>query len=224
LPSIPLIFLLGLPGSGKTTQAHLFGSQFHYKVISSGDIVRKAIANSLPYAPSLQRCLLGQLPPCRIITQLVSVEILESATRDPFLKGIVLDGFPRTVAQGRLLEQKLSSTQIRQVAAIWLDGLTREELIFRATNRSICRECGGVYQMRDGICPVCLPCGIQTIKRADGSREDVIKRMKAQRRYLQQLAVHFESKKMLFPLDARQPPDAIFALMSKLIHTSPVNR
>jgi adenylate kinase len=125
------LILLGPPGSGKGTQAKLLERELGLTHISTGDILRRAVAEGTPLGREAQRLMsAGQLVPDRVMIDLVRERLADGAAG-----GFLLDGFPRTVEQAQGLDEMVKETgrQIDRVVSIRVD---REELIRRLLDRA----------------------------------------------------------------------------------------
>jgi len=125
------LILLGPPGSGKGTQAKLLGQELGLTHISTGDILRRAVAEGTALGREAQRLMsAGQLVPDRVMIELVRERLLEGVAG-----GFLLDGFPRTVEQAQALDEILAEAEqkIDRVVSI---RVAREELIRRLLERA----------------------------------------------------------------------------------------
>lgn len=184
-----LIFL-GPPGSGKGTQAALLEERHGLCQISTGDILRQAVAEGTPLGREAKACMdQGQLVPDRVVIGIVrdKLKAIECA------KGFVLDGFPRTTGQAEALDAIMrdfpapDGHRIDRVVAFQVD---EEALVTRLSGRRTCEGCQAMYHLTlsppraDGVCD---RCGGRLVQRND-DREEVIR---------ERLAVYEESTRPL---------------------------
>jgi adenylate kinase len=138
------IVLIGAQGSGKGTQGEFLVREFHLKPLASGELLREAIAQGTPSGleakPYYDR---GELVPDEIIVRM----ILESLEQLDGERGILLDGFPRTTTQARVLDETLGAHGEAIDRAIYLE-VPRALLLERLAGRYICRAHGHVWNLK----------------------------------------------------------------------------
>jgi adenylate kinase len=126
------ILLLGAPGSGKGTQGKILAERLGLPKITTGDILRAAVAAGSPLGREAKRYMdQGQLVPDAVVLGLINDELAKPAARD----GAVFDGFPRTAAQAELVDRTLAERGQRLNHILLLD-VAEEELIRRMTGRA----------------------------------------------------------------------------------------
>lgn len=167
------VVLLGPPGAGKGTQAKLLQEKSAACQISTGDILRKAVAEQSPLGKQASGYInRGALVPDSVIVKLVG-ERLKGKDCE---KGFILDGFPRTIEQARSLQSILEGMKLA------LDGVLSmhvppEVIVERLAGRRTCKTCGALYH-RDFDPPkqeaICDRCGGELFQRND-DREETIK-------------------------------------------------
>jgi adenylate kinase len=171
------IVLLGAPGSGKGTQAKLLVDKFKIVQISTGDLLRAAVAAGTELGKKAKAIMeAGQLVPDEIVLGMIREKLAEPASKN----GFILDGFPRNTAQAEALDALLKAQKQPLAAAIHIhvDG---EEIVKRITGRRTCGQCGAIYNVyfsppkKEGICD---KCGAQKLEhRADDNEVTVRKRL-----------------------------------------------
>ena len=164
------IVLLGLPGAGKGTQAALYGRAHRIPQISTGDMLRHAIAQRTPLGRLVERVLAeGRLVDDETIVALVR----ERLARDDTRPGFLLDGFPRTVPQAESLDTFMAARG--PLAVVYLD-MAPEVIVERILARRVCEGCG---QADVGTPPAdfCASCGGNFVKRADDQIDVVRQRI-----------------------------------------------
>jgi len=179
-----VIVLLGAPGAGKGTQAQLLAEELGYPHISSGELFREAIKAQTPLGAQAQAYLdRGELVPDDITIGMVA----ERLGRSDCARGVILDGFPRTVEQARALDALLSQRNTCVTLVPYIQ--VRDELLLqRLTGRWTCRNCQAVYHelhsppREPGKCDLC---GGELYQRADDRPETQRRRVKV---YLKQTA------------------------------------
>lgn len=168
------LILFGPPGAGKGTQAKILSQKFKIPHISTGDMLREAVANQTELGKKAKSIMEnGQLVPDDIMIGIVKETLSSSKCKS----GFILDGFPRTVEQAKALDQIFLDLKINDVVIIDFN-LDEEEIIKRVTNRRSCSNCGSLFNLLtdklDNVCPVCGSSG--TIYQRDDDKEEVIRK------------------------------------------------
>lgn len=164
------IILFGPPGSGKGTQAKLLCESFHIPHISTGDLLRSAVARGTPLGMKAKGYLSGgNLVPDEVMIGLI-YEVLESERAK---NGFILDGFPRTVEQAEALDAMFDELGIHldRVVSLRVD---HDEVIRRLTERLMCKNCSRIYglqQLGKDHKNVCPHCGGELFHRNDDTPE-----------------------------------------------------
>lgn len=167
------IVLLGPPGSGKGTQSQLLAESFNLVQLSTGDLFRQILQN--PHHPlydELQIIKQGKLVSDEVVNKVVE-DALKKLTN---AKGIIFDGFPRTVAQAKALDRMLSSLN-RKVDVVIDFNVTEGVLLYRLLGRRICPNCKRVFHVNQGYIE-CLDCKVKLVTRDDDNEEVIMKRFK----------------------------------------------
>ncbi|MBE6944666.1 MAG: adenylate kinase [Ruminococcaceae bacterium] len=166
------LILLGAPGAGKGTQGELLKKRLGIPTISTGNMLREAIRNGTQIGMKAKQYMdNGMLVPDDVVLDIVR----ERVSREDCRNGFILDGFPRTIAQGESLEQM--GIHIDHVISIEIDDHVIED---RMTGRRVCGKCGASYHIvanppkTDGICD---ECGGELHIRADDALETVHRRL-----------------------------------------------
>ena len=187
------VVLLGPPGAGKGTQAKLLRDRFEACQISTGDILRKAVADKTPLGREAEAYLSrGELVPDDVIVRLVGERLRQSDCA----KGFVLDGFPRTLPQAQSLEGILKEM------ALPLDGVLsiqvpHDVIVERLAGRRNCQECGALYHVnfdppRNG--ESCDRCDGRLQQRDDDREETIITRLKVYESQTAPLANYYRER------------------------------
>ena len=171
-----IIIMLGAPGTGKGTVAGLLQEKLGIKQVSTGDIFRKNIKEQTELGKLAEQYISkGQLVPDDVTIKIVEDRLNEADVQ----KGIILDGFPRTVKQAEVLD-KILTKKGKKVDKVINLTTPEEEIIERIVNRRVCsnQECKAVYNIVlnppkvEGICDIC---GSKLVQRGDDSDENAIK-------------------------------------------------
>ena len=165
--------VLGPPGAGKGTQAKLLQEQFKACQISTGDILRKAVAEQTPLGKEAAHHLnQGTLVPDALIVNLVA----ERLTEKDCVEGFVLDGFPRTIPQAQRLDEILKEMGMVLNGVLSIQ-VPHKVIIERLAGRRTCKVCGALYHVAFDpakVEAVCDRCGGELYQR-DDDREETIK-------------------------------------------------
>jgi adenylate kinase len=195
------LILLGPPGAGKGTQAKRLEESHGLVQLSTGDMLRAAVASGSPLGQQAKRVMeAGELMPDEIIIDMIAERIDQPDCRG----GFVLDGFPRTTRQAAALDDMLD----RKRAA--LDGvieLTVDEdaLIERIAGRFSCAKCGAGYHEKykrpkvDGVCDVCG--STEFSRRKDDNAETVAARLEAYRGQTAPILPYYQGRSLLRQVD-----------------------
>ncbi len=137
------IILLGAPGSGKGTQSQRLVERFHIPQISTGDLLRAAVAQGTPLGRAAKAAMdSGQLVSDEIVLGIIRERLAQADAR----RGYVLDGFPRNIEQAEALDRLLDglAQQLDTVVVLEVDAA---ELVRRIAGRRTCRDCGRVFNV-----------------------------------------------------------------------------
>jgi adenylate kinase len=170
------IILIGAQGSGKGTQAELLAQTFDLQQVASGDLFRKAFEEQTDIGLAARRYIdRGELVPDELVVAMVLQRIGELDGTG----GVLLDGFPRTVAQAEALARALRDAGRRIDLAVYLD-VPRAELLERLSGRYICRASQHVYHATfrpPKVAGVCDLDGSELYQRSDDTGEAIQKRL-----------------------------------------------
>ena len=166
------LILLGAPGAGKGTQAELLSAKLSIPAISTGNMLREAMANGTELGKKAKQYMdEGSLVPDELILGIVADRVAQPDCQN----GFILDGVPRTLAQAQALEA--AGVRIDHVVSIEVDD---SEIEGRMTGRRVCSHCGASYHVvanppkTEGICDLC---GGELIIRKDDKPETVRHRL-----------------------------------------------
>ena len=166
------LILLGAPGAGKGTQAELLVKKLSIPAISTGNMLREAMANGTELGKKAKQYMdEGSLVPDELILGIVADRVAQPDCQN----GFILDGVPRTLAQAEALDAK--GVRIDHVVSIEIDDSVIEG---RMTGRRVCGKCGASYHVTanppksEGICD---QCGSELMIRKDDAPETVRKRL-----------------------------------------------
>ncbi|NUB45130.1 adenylate kinase [Fertoebacter nigrum] len=197
-----VVILLGPPGAGKGTQARILEQDFGLVQLSTGDLLRAAVAAGSPAGLAAKAVMEAG----GLVSDDIVLAILRDRMRDAdTARGVVLDGFPRTTAQAAALDDLLAATGQRVTAAISLE-VEDAAMVARITGRFTCAACGEGYH--DSFKPLlhagrCDTCGSTDFKRrADDNAETVQARLAAYHAQTAPLITHYQAQGVLQRIDA----------------------
>lgn len=195
------IVLLGPPGAGKGTQGSLLEKSYGIPQISTGDMLRKAVADETPLGMQVKEIMRdGKLVPDDLIISLIRERISGEDCR----KGFILDGFPRTMEQGEALERVLPGSVD---VAVYLD-VPRAEVVERLSGRLTCRKCNGVFRQRD--ISACPNCGGELYQREDDKKSTIERRIEVYEENTAPLVEFYRSMGKLAEVGGLGEPEDIF--------------
>jgi len=203
------VVLLGAPGSGKGTQAQRLMADHGWPQISTGDLLRKAVASGSELGKRATATMdAGEL----VSDELVLGIIRERVARDDCRDGFVLDGFPRNLAQAKGLEPVLAEISQLLDVAVLLD-VDFGVLMQRLTGRRTCSITGkllNIYFSPQNEIDACIDAGGELIQRADDNEETIGNRLKVYRAQTAPLAEHYRVAGLLRVVDGDGEVDAIY--------------
>ena len=194
------VVLLGPPGAGKGTQAKLLQEKFAACQVSTGDILRKAVAEQTALGKEASDYINhGALVPDSVIVNLV-VERLREKDCEP---GFILDGFPRTIPQAESLDAILKKMGLNLNCVLSVQ-VPEEIIIERLAGRRTCKNCGALSHMvfnpqkRAGVCD---RCGGELYQRDDDREETVANRLKVYDSQTAPLISYYRERGLLSEID-----------------------
>jgi adenylate kinase len=197
---------------GKGTQAQRLSAVFRIPHISTGDMLRAAIASNTPLGQRAKGFIdKGQLVPDELILDVIADRLGQSDTA----RGFLLDGFPRTVPQAEALGNMLETSSKALSAVLVLDAPV-EELVDRISKRRTCTSCGASYHLvakPPKVAGTCDRCGGTLVQRSDDSEEIIRHRLVEYLGKTKPVLDYFKSNPQLWPLryiDAAGNIDQIF--------------
>jgi adenylate kinase len=210
------IVMMGPPGAGKGTQAKRVAERLGVPHISTGDMLRQAVAAGTPLGRQARRIMdEGRLVPDAVVIGIVD-ERLGAADTAP---GFVLDGFPRTVAQAEGLERLLAAREQPLTRVLQLD-VPEDEIVRRLSGRRVCRQCGVMYHVT--FDPPARPdrcdrCGGELYQRDDDREETVRQRLEVYRDETAPLVAYYRRAGLLREIEGTGDQAAVFARVIKAL-------
>jgi adenylate kinase len=207
------LLMLGPPGAGKGTQAARIASDHRVPKISTGDMLRNAVASGSSLGHLVKETVArGGLVSDDAIVALVRERLAEPDAAE----GFVLDGFPRTVIQAEALDVLLDGAPLAVVEIRVPD----DELVRRVRGRRICERCGTTVSAFDGdpsLALVCKMCGGRLVQRSDDSEQVVRDRLKIYWRETQPMIGFYEGRPTFRRVDGAQPPVSVYEAIAAAV-------
>jgi adenylate kinase len=202
------VVLLGPPGAGKGTQAKWLQERFEACQVSTGDILRKAVAEQTPLGKQAAAYInRGALVPDSLIVDLVAERLKEKDCD----KGFVLDGFPRTISQAESLEEILKKMELALDCVLSVQ-VPHRVIVERLAGRRTCKGCGALYHLtldppsKEGVCD---RCGGELYQRDDDREETITARLKVYEAQTAPLVNYYRERGMLREIDGVGKVDEI---------------
>lgn len=210
------LVLLGAPGAGKGTQAKKLIEKYGIPQISTGDLLRAAVAAGTPLGKEAKSYMdKGELVPDSVVLGMVE----ERLKQDDCKKGYILDGFPRNVAQAEALDKMLNGLAMSLDAALSVD-VPFDDLMKRLTGRRTCKSCGQMYNIyfnppkKEGVCD---KCGGELFQRDDDKEETIKKRLEVYNSQTAPLIEYYGKKGILKSVNGTGSIDDIFSNICKVL-------
>jgi adenylate kinase len=211
------VMLLGAPGAGKGTQAARIVEDFGLVHLSTGDILRKAVADQTPLGIEAKRHMdAGALVPDDVVIGLVQERITQP---DALNRGVLFDGFPRTIPQADALGEALDASGLSLDAVISVV-VDLEAIVARITSRRQCRSCGRVYNIvtdPPADPNVCDDCGGEVYQRDDDVEATVRKRLEAYEAQTSKLVPYYEERGLLRNVDGNRTPAEVYESIAEIL-------
>ena len=206
------LILLGAPGAGKGTQAEVICDKLQIPAISTGNIIREALAKGTEMGVKAKSYIdAGQLVPDEVVIGIIK----ERLAKDDFQKGFILDGFPRTIPQAEALDAM--GVVIDRVIDIEVPD---EKIIKRMSGRRVCSKCGASYHLeykkpaKDGVCNVCEG---ELIQRKDDHPDTVLDRLNVYHEQTEPLKDYYSKAGLLKVVEGQEEVADTTALTLKAL-------
>lgn len=206
------IVLLGAPGSGKGTQAHRLAERSGIPQISTGDLLRAAVARGTPLGLEAKAAMeSGALVDDALVLGMIRERLAEPDARG----GFILDGFPRNLVQGAALDGLLAELKQPLDTVVQLE-VDPAELVRRISGRRSCADCGRVFNVLtspppSGAAAVCPKTGAphRLIQRPDDNEATVAERLRVYEEKTRPLIAFYQSRGLLRAIDAQGELDTV---------------
>jgi adenylate kinase len=211
-----IVILLGHPGAGKGTQARSIMQKLQIPQISTGDMLREAIANKTPFGCEAKSKMdAGELVSDAIVNGIVADRI----QRDDCKKGFILDGYPRTVSQAETFRTQMSNGDGLSVIEIGADSeqLRKEK---RLIGRLMCPGCGEIYNQyskmpkKNNVCDICKK-GL--VHRSDDREDLILERFRTYREETHPLVQFYQNLGVYHKVDGMKPIGKVTEEILKII-------
>jgi adenylate kinase len=216
---------MGAPGSGKGTQSQRLVERFGIPQISTGDLLRGAVARGTEYGLRAKAAMdSGQLVADEIVLGIFRERLAERDTE----RGFILDGFPRNFAQAGALTSLLAGLG-KPLDAVVLFEVDYAEIVKRISGRRSCQQCGRVFNIHTapaGTPPRCDSCPDHPllVQRADDEESTVRRRLEVYEQQTRPLADYYSAQGLLRTIDANASVDEVTARLTTLLESLPAQR
>ena len=204
------IVMLGAPGSGKGTQAQRIRRDHGLPQISTGDLLRKAVADKTPLGVKAQKTMdLGELVSDDVVLGMIKERIAEPDAK----RGFILDGFPRNTSQADSLDALLAGLKLKLDRVVLMD-VDFDILMKRLTGRRTCSKTGAVlniYFSPPEELEACRKAGGELLQRADDSEATIRNRLQVYDRQTAPLVDYYTKRGLLKTVSATGDVDAVYS-------------
>jgi adenylate kinase len=211
------LILLGPPGAGKGTQAKRLEQAHGLVQLATGDMLRAETASD----SELGRRIKAVMDSGALVSDDIVIETIEARIASPESKhGVILDGFPRNVAQAEALDAMLARHRLKLDHVILME-VDEAALVDRLAGRFSCRSCGASYHERyhrpkkEGVCDVCG--ATEFVHRPDDRPEAVQKRFEVYRQQTAPILPYYRAKGVLETVDGMGDMDAVARQIEQII-------
>ena len=205
------IILFGAPGAGKGTQAKELTKKYEIPQISTGDILRAAIANKTPLGLEAKKLMdEGKLVSDDIVNGLVEARLQEADCE----KGFILDGFPRTVAQAEALDGILEKFN-KKIEKVIARDVSDDEIIERITGRRVSKKTGKIYHIKYNPPVDENPEDLE--QRADDNKETVVKRLEVYNKQTAPVLDYYKKQGKVYTVDGTKKLEEITKDIIKIL-------
>ena len=198
------IVLMGCPGAGKGTQSAKLQDYFHLKHISTGDVLRAEITSDSALGKQIASIInKGNLVPDEMM-----ITMLENIVKVTD-KGLIFDGFPRTVAQAEALDSMMHRLARRITKVVMID-LPENEVVGRISSRRQCKKCGEILHITSAQEKVCPHCGGELYTRPDDTPARVKHRLEVYHHDTLPVKTYYQHSGKYVEINGDQSPEKVF--------------
>ena len=210
------IVMLGAPGSGKGTQAQRIQKDHGLPQVSTGDLLRRAVADKTPLGLKAKKAMdAGELVSDDIVLGMIKERIAQPDAQ----RGFVLDGFPRNTSQANSLDRLLAELGSKLDRVVLMD-VDLDILMKRLTGRRTCSTTGAVlniYFSPPAELEGCRKSGGELVQRDDDNEATIRNRLQVYERQTAPLVDYYENKGLLAAVDATGEVDAVYARLKSAL-------
>lgn len=202
------IILMGCPGAGKGTQSAKLKETLNLKHISTGDMLRAEMAAGTELGKQVSALInQGNLVPDELM--IAMLQNIISVTD----QGVILDGFPRTVAQAQALDEMMQRLG-RSISAVVMIDLPEAEVVKRLSSRRMCKQCG---KPAATTTQTTCECGGELYVRADDAPESVKHRLEVYRKQTLPVKEYYQNSGKYVEINGNQMPQKVFEDICKVL-------
>jgi adenylate kinase len=210
------IVMLGAPGSGKGTQAQRVQKDHGLPQVSTGDLLRRAVADKTPLGQKAKKAMdAGELVSDDIVLGMIKERIAQPDAKH----GFILDGFPRNASQADSLDGLLAGLKLKLDRVVLMD-VDFDILMKRLTGRRTCSKTGAVlnvYFSSPAELEACRKAGGELLQRADDNEATIRNRLQVYERQTAPLVDYYTKRKLLATVPATGEVDAVYARLKSAI-------
>ncbi len=205
----PVIILLGAPGAGKGTQAQRIVERYGCLHVSTGDMLRGAVAAGTELGRLAKQFMdAGELVPDEVVIGIVRDRLAEADVQE---RGVLLDGFPRTIAQADALATVLADVSLPVPVVVDMQ-VSEDEVVQRLSTRRMCRGCGAISNLtREGldVGDKCPKCGGEIYQRDDDNPEAIRERLRVYNAQTAPLVEYYQSRGLILTVCAEGSVESV---------------
>ena len=211
-----ILILLGPPGAGKGAQSKMLVDRYDLVQLSTGDLLRQVVAEGGPLADKVKAVMDSGQP----VSDEMVIELLDAEIDKHPGKGLILDGFPRTVPQAKALDTMLGGRGL-QVDGVVALHVPDDTVVQRISGRYSCKTCGAIYNdffaptKVDGVCDSCG--ATDFLRRSDDNETTVRARLDAYRAKTEPIIPYYDERGLLRTIDGTPEPDAVFTSVAAAV-------
>jgi adenylate kinase len=210
------IVMLGAPGSGKGTQAQRIQKEHGLPQVSTGDLLRKAVADKTPLGLKAKKVMdAGELVSDDIVLGMIKERIAQPDAK----RGFILDGFPRNTSQANSLDALLGELKLRLDRVVLMD-VDFDILMKRLTGRRTCSATGAVLNIHfssPAELEACKNAGGELVQRKDDNEDTIRNRLQVYQRETAPLVDYYTKKGLLATITAMGEVDAVYVRLKSAL-------